>query len=289
MKGRFDMKRKWYRQGSPLLLEIETADFDRNTLGIWYLGQCGFVYKNEVTVYIDPVLNDLTDESGCSRRLYPSPFHPSQVRADYVLCTHGHIDHLAVETLSAIAGSDPHTRFIVPGGCRSLLTKSGIAEERILSARDRQAIHLPGLTVTPVSAAHPVHETDEGGEDLALCYHLGMGNVSALHLGDTYLTDRLLEELQALPAPHLFFPPINGGDYFRTRRNCIGNLSPIEAATLAALLRADLTIPTHFDMVEGNTVDPLVFVRELWEKNPAAKWHIPALGELFVYAVPCVE
>lgn len=283
MKGRFNMKRKWYQQGSALLQEIETTSLNQNTLAVWYLGQCGFVFKNQVTVYIDPVLNDLTDDLGNTRRLYPMPFHPGRVQADYVLCTHGHLDHLAIETLSAIAGSDLHTQFIVPGGCRPLLTESGISADRILSARAHQALELPGLTITPVSAAHPIHETNKNGDNLALCYHLNMGNVQILHLGDTYLTDQLLDDLKTLPAPHLFFPPINGGDYFRTKRNCIGNLSPVEAATLASLLHADLTIPTHFDMIEGNTADPLIFIRELWEKNPAAKWHIPALGERFVY------
>lgn len=279
------MKRKWYRQGSALLREIETTVVaDRNTLAVWYLGQCGFVFKNQVTVYIDPVLNDMTDDAGNTRRLYPAPFPADLVRADYVLCTHGHIDHLAPETLSAIARSDSHTRFIVPGGCRTLLTESGIAEGRILSARAHHRLELPGLSVFPVSAAHPAHKKDENGEDLALCYQLTMGNVSLLHPGDTYLTDQLLDDFQALPAPHLFFPPINGGDYFRTKRNCIGNLSPVESATLSALLHADIAIPTHFDMVEGNTADPLIFVRELWKKNPAAKWHIPALGERFIYS-----
>ena len=122
-------------------------------------------------------------------------------------------------------------------------------------------------------------------QTLRCVYYITMGNVRILHLGDTYLTNQLLEDLQKLPTPHLFLPPINGSDYFRTKRNCIGNLSSIEAARLSVLLHADLTIPTHFDMIEGNTVDPLNFVRELWSENPAAKWHIPALGERFIYHV----
>ena len=91
-------ERTWYRQGSELAEEIADTKVPKGTLAFWNLGQCGFVWKEQVTVYIDPVLNDIRDEQGSSRRLYPAPFSPELVRGDYVLCTHGHIDHLAVET-----------------------------------------------------------------------------------------------------------------------------------------------------------------------------------------------
>lgn len=152
-----------------------------------------------------------------------------------------------------------------------------------MGANVHQTLTLPGLTVVPVSAAHPIHMTDENGNDTALCYYLNMDGIHLLHMGDTYLTDQLLGDLQALPAPHLFFPPINGGDYFRTTRDCIGNLSYIESAHLSVLLHADMTVPTHYDMIMGNTIDPTIFLRELWMQNSAAKAHIPALGERFFY------
>ena len=278
-------ERVWYRRGSALAEEIQDTEAGEGMLALWNLGQCGFVWKQRVTVYIDPVLNDMKDETGASKRLYPPPFLPDAVRGDYVLCTHGHGDHMAVETLTGIAAFDDHMRFVVPEAWEDTLVEAGIKRERILGARAGKRMELPGITIDPISAAHPVHETDDRGRNTALCYHVVMGNVRLMHLGDTYLTDWLLENLRRLPAPHLFFPPINGGDYFRTKRDCIGNLSYVEAAGLASLLHADLTIPTHFDMIRGNTIDPLIFAGELMEQNPGAKWHIPALGERFIYLV----
>lgn len=277
------MKREWYCQGAALLDEIHNTEVSEQEIALWYVGQCGFVFKKDCIIYIDPMLNDLANEQGTSVRKYGSPFSPASVRADYVICTHNHADHLAPETLTAIALHNAHTRFVVPSGCVSALTEIGISPERIVPVSAGKPVQLDGLTITGISAAHPTHQQDEDGNDLALCYHLKIGKFDLLHMGDTYLTDQLLADLQQLPCPHIFLPAINGSDYFRTSRNCIGNLNFNEAAELARIVNADLTIPTHFDMIAGNTVNPLSFAQVFMEINPSRKWHIPALGERFFY------
>lgn len=269
--------RAWRREGTALLDQIAQT-VPQQGLAAWYIGQEGFVLKGEATVCVDPVLNDL-GEDGASVRLYPPPFAPEDFAPDFVLCTHGHADHMALPTLTAMAAAAPKTRFLVPAGCVEELAASGVDRARIVPMTAGVHIDLPGLCVTPVQAAHPVHETDAQGRDLALCLLIEMQGVRVLHMGDTYLTDRLLADLTALPQPDVMLTPINGGDYFRTARNCIGNLDPLESAQLAVRLHAGLTIPLHFDMIVGNTRDPLEFVRLLWSEDPTACFRIPALGE----------
>ena len=287
------MFKEWYRSGDGLLHEIAESHPGKNELYIWNLGQCGFVFKKDVVVYIDPVLNDMTDAAGKSRRFFAPPFAPELARADYVLCTHAHADHMALPGLLGIHKANPGAIFIVPAACIGPMTEYGISRDCILEARAGRTLVLPSkeescqeplLTIHPVSAAHPTHQTTPDGGDVALSYALTFkDDICVLHLGDTYLTDRLFTDLKALPAPDLFFPPVNGGDYFRTARNCIGNLSAVEAARLACELNADLTIPTHHDMIFGNVVDPLDFVRELRKLDTARKWTIPNLGERIIY------
>lgn len=277
------MKRTWYKQGDALLQEIKDTKVNEGELAFWHIGQCGFIYKGDVTLYIDPMLNDHKDEKGVSARHFQAPYSPEEAKADYVICTHDHLDHIAPETIQGIARVSPETKFIIPAYSISVLQELGVPSERILPMKAKETLKLPGLRVTAIATAHPVHQQDENGCDFSLAYLVEMNGIKFLHLGDTYLTDQLLEDLKALPQVDLFFPPVNGGDYFRTARNCIGNINAIEAAELAAILKPDLYVPTHFDMFVGNTVDPLAVIRIFLERNPGCKWHVTTLGARYIY------
>lgn len=275
----------WYKSGSALLKEIEDTRAEQGTLAIWFLGQCGFVLKyGEKTVLIDPVLNDIPGEDGKTCRCYPAPFEADSLFADYVFCTHGHIDHMAEVTLRGLAANNRSIQILFPAGCRRLAEQYGLSSGQLLPMTDGMHVKLAGnVSAAAFSAAHPSHVLDETSVDMALGYALSFGEIRVLHLGDTYLTGRLLDSLRRLAPPNVFLPPINGDDYFRRARNCIGNMEAEEAAKLAVLLGADLSMPMHYDMIQENTVDPLRFASELRRLAPKAKWHIPALGERILY------
>ena len=169
----------WHRSGQALLNEISSTRLPASQLAVWSIGQCGFIFKYEDTVVcIDPVLSDLTGPSG-SRRCYPAPFAPEALRADLVLCTHGHADHMAKDTLRGLA-RHPAARFVLPAGCSALAAEYGIPADRITTVQEGSILPLGGVTVRAFSAAHPEHILDAGDPGMALGYQLTFGGFTVV-------------------------------------------------------------------------------------------------------------
>jgi L-ascorbate metabolism protein UlaG (beta-lactamase superfamily) len=112
-----------------------------------------------------------------------------------------------------------------------------------------------------------------------------VGGVTICHTGDTVMYDGLVERIRDNQVDMLL-APINGRDYFRTRRDIIGNLSAREAADLAAAAGVRLLIPTHWDLFSGNAENPGHLFEYLARFHPEQPCHYMARGERFIY-FPC--
>jgi len=91
-------------------LDIATAQPPPPAIAMWWLGQASVVLRTAgTTVYIDPFLSEYPE------RLAPPLFTPTEAPpADYVLCTHEHVDHFDPQTLPGLAQASPRARFVVP-------------------------------------------------------------------------------------------------------------------------------------------------------------------------------
>jgi L-ascorbate metabolism protein UlaG (beta-lactamase superfamily) len=284
---------RWYRNGKPLLDEIERSQPQTSEVLIWFAGQHGFIINlGGIVFYIDVILNDLLDKDGLSRREYPAPFAPCEIQmVDYVLCTHNHIDHLNLETLLPLAKTNPGASFVVPAHCKRLLSEAGIDESRIFAARAGVAIRVSqnsAVSINPVPAIHTLYvqddgEKDENGDYTSLGFVLKYEGISIYHSGDTWVTPSLIRALKAHSPIDIAMLPINGTDWERTKNNCIGNIGYLDAVKLAMELPVDLVLPSHFDMMAFNSENPARFAEAMYKLCPEKRYHIMALGERFIY------
>lgn len=283
--------KKWYKCGAALANEIDGSRAGDGEALLWFFGQSGFVIKIGTKVLaVDVILHDYVSGGGGlrgteNRRLSPPPFTDgSFLKSDVFLCTHDHADHLNMETLLPAAANNPEALFIVPASAASGLRDAGIASEKTREGTAGNKIDLGGgVSVTPVAAAHSEYLTDDTGADLFLGYIIRGGGVSVYHAGDGVVTERLVKDLRREGPFNVMILPVNGADWERTSRNIIGNMNCEDAAKLALALNADLTVPCHFDFLEGNTINPAHFTDVFYTLCGGKKFHIPTLGERFVY------
>jgi L-ascorbate metabolism protein UlaG (beta-lactamase superfamily) len=171
-------------------------------------------------------------------------------RADYIILTHSHWDHLAdvpeiaKYTDAVIAGSETTLNI-----CRHFK----IAQSRLRLYENHQPIQLGKFTLTPIRSKHkePVgypgryDEVPEKIETVAdyveggtWALHVTGGGHSFLNVGSANLIDDELREIKC--------------DYLLTS---IAGRAPDYLTRLLKCVRADILIPTHWDNFFGRPVE----------------------------------
>lgn len=257
---------------------IERLSVPSNAIAIWGLGQVGVVIKGGgIIAYIDPYLTDAT-----GTRVVPIPIQPDEVtHADFVFVTHIHIDHLDPDTIRPLAKASPQAKIIAPLNCHQTLLDCGVAEERIIHPPVDQRFDFGVLKFYAIPSAH--YGFDEvDGQPSYLGYCIELNGVKIYHSGDTILYDGLEERVRNF-APDIAFLPINGRDFYRERRNIVGNLTFWEAAQLAVNVGVRLIVPTHWDMFAGNSENFARFADWLYHNARDQHFHVLHAGELFMF------
>ncbi|MGH2353927.1 MAG: MBL fold metallo-hydrolase [Chloroflexota bacterium] len=279
-----------WKHGRKLLDEIAATRPATGSVALWHIGQSGFVVKgSETTLYFDPFL---APSSGNLRRTWEPPFPPEDVvDADFVFCSHDHLDHLDPVSVRGIAAASPAARFVAPTAAQPHLQALGLMPERIVVAEVDETRTYGPISVHAVPAAHGdfaaplaecVWEPDPERGYRFVGFVVECNGVRLYHAGDTTIYPGMVDRLMPLQID-LALVPINGRDWFREQRGIIGNTDVREAVDLGYAIGADVIVPTHYDMFAGNPGNPGWFAEYCASTYPGQGLHVPARCKRWVY------
>ena len=182
--------------------------------------------KDGITAYVDPWIE--------SNPMCPE--NEKQVKkADVLICTHGHFDHIA-DAVHIARRLDPTIVGIFE--LCAWMEKKGAKQIAPMNKGGTQTV--AGIKITMTQAVHScgIQEDDGsivyGGEACGYVLELP-GGVKLYHAGDTAVFGDM-QIIHDLYAPEIAMLPI--GDHF--------TMSPREAAYACKLLRPKTVIPMHF-------------------------------------------
>ncbi len=259
-----------------LLEEIDATETEAGRAAFWWLGQHTFVVKAARKVmYIDPWF------APWESRQTPSLLTPQEACfADWALVTHGHEDHLCLDTLPHLVEASPKALIVCPKTERMRVIQEGhVPESRLRAITANEVLEEDGVRITAIKSKHESFDEHPIHGFPFLGYVVEVGGVTFYHAGDTIMYDGLLATLRQWPHLDAAFLPINGRDAERFLRGCLGNLTFQESVELAGELQVGLAVPAHYDMFIGNQEDPAKFVRFLDAKFPGIPSWVGKAGE----------
>lgn len=201
-------------------------------LKIKWLGQSGYILTDGITTLcMDPYLSDVVNRIANRPRTRTVLINPEELKADAVICTHNHLDHLDPD---AIPHMDKKMTFYAPTDCEQALKDMGVI---LYKAFDEGACcKIGNFEINAVFADHTVP---------AVGVLVKYGDTSLYFSGDTYYSERL-ENIKC----DIMFICINGR---------LGNMDVKDAVKLANIIKPVTAVPNHYDMFESNSEDPHKF------------------------------
>lgn len=208
-------------------------------------------------IFIDPFLSQ-------------NPSTPEELKsvekADYILLTHGHEDHVG-DTIEIAKNTGAKVVGIVE--LMGLLGKEGLSDDQSVAFNKGGTVHFDDFSVTMVSANHSSSFNGQYAGDPAGLIISFEDDICVYHMGDTNIFADL-ELYGELYDPHLVFAPI--GDHF--------TMGPEEAAYAVEMIDPEIAVPIHYNTWPPIEADPSIFKEVLEEFDIDVR--VPKIGENFI-------
>ncbi len=205
---------------------------------IKWLGNSGFLIKNDKVIYIDPY-----------------NIRESAEKADLILLTHSHYDHCSVVDMNKIIKEG--TKIILTADCQSKITRFEVPID-IQIIEPGQELNFFGINFSAVPAYNldkPFHRKEEGW----VGYLIKMDKIIVYHAGDTDFIPELQKLTGYKQTGKKFVALLPVGGRF--------TMSVEEALEAAKLIKPSLVVPMHYGSIVGSREDAEEFVELCKEEN----------------------
>jgi L-ascorbate 6-phosphate lactonase len=262
-------------ESTSLMQRIAAKRVADTYVSCWWLGGSGFVFKTPAgtVICLDPYLSNCVEDLFGMKRAFATPIYPEDLRADAIISTHWHEDHLDPGSIPIIARNNPDAKFIMPPSAMARAMSWGLRRSQIVSFTPGEPVLLKDATIEATPARH---EAGVAGWEVpdAVGVLLQIGKLTVYHSGDTEYDVRLrrLKSHQ----PDVAMLCINGVG---------GNMDAFEAALLAWHLGAAKVIPIHHllwankNPSADETLDPMLFVNTYKRLGGKGEAMVPTVGE----------
>lgn len=233
--------------------EIRAAVIPAGHLGICWLGQAGFLLKDDkgTTMVLDPYLTECGERIRGFKRLSPMLISPRELLADYYVVSHLHFDHFDYDAIPIVAEHAHQTLFLGPTSCQEKFGEMGIPGNRCRRLDRGDVYQDDRITIRAVEADHGTMAPDAIGALVEFAGH------KLYFSGDTAFHRELFAEIADFH-PDIAVLSVNGA---------FGNMNAAEGAAAAELVGAKIAVPCHFWTFVEHGGLPGEFCHQLLERG----------------------
>ena len=232
---------------------------------IFFLGQAGFVFKNEMgrLLGVDLYLSDCVSRYDGFKRLLPFTIQPGEIEFDYLITTHAHYDHFDPDSIPELL-FNKRTQLFASENCSKEIERLQCSSERIVYVQRGYKIELDGFKLEFVFCDHGQSAPDAVGVVIDI-------NGRYVYItGDTCLrldmTDRIKRERKF----DILIAPVNG---------TFGNMDESDVLELCRVLKPELLIPCHFGCFAEQWGSLGALSEKISLNMPQQKYNLMRVGE----------